>query len=146
MPCSQGALIKLNGVFKDDDSIKFSSLRASRKDRIYSFKVNNEKVLLELGLSKEIAKALFHLDKDSKEELIKLETSASKNRRSIHINVVNGSIPDNVFAENHIEATPMQLVSSGTPSRKKVYKQKDSPLKFKSLLQVLSSPIRKQSS
>ena len=30
----QGALIKLNEFYKDDDSIKFAGLRASRKDRI----------------------------------------------------------------------------------------------------------------
>ena len=144
----QGALIKLNEFYKDDDSIKFAGLRASRKDRIYSFKVNNDKVLLELGMTPEIAKALFQLDKDSKEELVKfgvsLETGASVNRRSIHINVVTGSIPDTFFAEveDPIEASSMQLVSSATPSRKKIYKQKHSPLKFKSL-QDQSRPIRK---
>ena len=40
-------------------------------------------MLLELGMSQEIARALFHLDKDSKEELVKFGVTlenASLNR------------------------------------------------------------------
>ena len=51
--------------------IKFAWLTSFKKDRLHPFKVNNEKMLLELGMSPEIAKALFHLDKDSKEELVR---------------------------------------------------------------------------
>ena len=78
----QGAFIKLNDL-RDDDNVKFAGLRASKKRRIYYFKVNNEKVLLELGMSQEIVRALFHLDKDSKEELVKFGVTlenASLNR------------------------------------------------------------------